>query len=283
MKVKQLTLTALSVLFISSVSIIACKKDSDKVTDSTASDIEIAQNDALAEGSYNDATTMTDQVAVQGNLNLRPSGTEGTLGSPCASAVLDTVSSPRKITIDFGTSNCVCLDGRSRRGKIIATFTGRYRDSNTVVTLSFDNYFVNDNQIKGTKTVTNKGHNAAGHLVYAVEVNGQIIKANNGGTITWTSSRQREWLTGENTLLNPADDSYAITGTASGTTAAGGSYTITIKQALICKLTCRWFESGVVEFKPQNAVARTLDFGNTGCDANATLTILGISVPVVLP
>jgi hypothetical protein len=286
MKVKQLTLAALSVLFIS-LSFIACKKDSDKQSSSdNTSDIEIAQNESLGESSFNDVTVMTDQAIVTGAVAYRVDGTEGTdglLGNPCATVSVDTVSALRKITIDFGSANCMCNDGRNRRGKVIATWNGgRYRDSNTVVSLSFDNYFVNDNQIKGTKTVTNKGHNAAGHLVYAVEVNGQIIKANNGGTITWVSSRQREWLTGENTL-NPLDDSYAITGSASGTTAAGGSYTITIKQALVCKLTCRWFESGILELKPTGQATRTLDYGSTGCDANATLTIFGINIPVVLP
>jgi hypothetical protein len=162
------------------------------------------------------------------------------------------------------------------------TFTGRYREAGTVINFTFDNYYVNDNQLLGTKSVTNLGPNAAGNLVYKVVIEGKIIKAN-GATITWTSTRQREWLAGAATPLLLSDDVYSITGSASGTTAAGKSYTILITKALIRKMSCRWFESGVLDVTPQGKPTRTLDYGNTGCDNNATVTILGVTFPITLP
>lgn len=285
MKFKQLSLAALCAAFVLTLSFVACKKDSNSQKEDNTSDIEIAENNVLAEGTYNDMTIMTDQAINTGAVALRvdgANGTEGTLGGPCATVAIDTVANPHTITIDFGTANCLCADGRNRRGKIIASYTGRYRDSNAVITFTVNNYFVNDNQIKGTKTITNKGHNAAGHLVYKVEVNGQIVKANNAGTVNWVSTQEREWTAGEYTLT-PLDDIYSITGTASGTTAAGGAYTIAITKPLVRQLVCRWFESGVISLTPQGKPARTLDYGSSGCDANATVTIAGISFPVVLP
>lgn len=201
--------------------------------------------------------------------------------SGCVTVTVDTVSVPRTITIDFGTSNCLCIDGRNRRGKILASYTGKYKDSGTVIAITFDNYFVNENQVKGTKSVTNKGKNTSGNLVYQVEVNGQLVQAN-GTSITWISTRQREWMDGAATPLNIQDDVFGITGTANGTNASGEAYAITITEALVRKMNCRWFESGVVTLVPEGEPAVTLNYGNTGCDANAVVTIYNKNYDIVL-
>jgi hypothetical protein len=279
---KHFSLLALSTLLLSGCFLASCRKDS------LDADIEAAENNAISESTFNDITTLVDQSVSSGNVLLGVNGGSSAtgdlagLGSDCATVTLDTVSSTRSVTIDFGTTNCLCKDGRNRRGKIIATYTGRYRSSGTVITISFGNYFVNDNQVKGTKKITNNGTNNAGHLVYSVEVIGQIIKANNGGTISWNSTRQREWTAGENTPLILTDDTYSITGSASGTNASGLSYTINIIQPLVRTMSCRWFESGQLEVTPEGKATRTLDYGNSGCDANATVTILNKTYPIVL-
>jgi len=281
---KQSLALCLSAFLLVTFSFYACKKDSKADSDTTS-----AQDNSYSEGTYNDVNTMVDASATTGTstsfrmaTNNDGARLEGPFGG-CGTVTVDTTSATRTITINFGTANCLCLDGRYRRGKVIATWTGtRYRDSGTVINITFDGYYVDDNQIKGTHKTTNMGRNTAGHLVYKVEVAGQIVKANNGGTITWNSTRQREWLEGAATPLNPLDDVYSITGSASGTTAAGESYTINITQALIRKLTCQWFESGKVDITPSGKATRTLDYGSTGCDANATVTISGVTFPIVL-
>jgi hypothetical protein len=264
----------------SSLLFTSCKKDASK-----DSDVESAENNSLAEASFNDVTTISDQAAIGGSVNMRVAdGTreDGSLGSGCATVTIDTVSTPHIITIDFGSTNCVCNDGRTRRGKILLSYSGRYREAGTTISISFNNYFVNDNQLTGTKTITNQGLNNAGNLVYKIDVNGQVIKANGAGTITWTSSRQREWTAGASTPLVWSDDAYSVTGTASGTNATGKSYTINITKPLVRKMSCRWFESGTLDVTPEGKPTRTLDYGTTGCDANATVSILGYSFPIVL-
>jgi hypothetical protein len=125
------------------------------------------------------------------------------------------------------------------------------------------------------------GLNNAGNLVYKIEVDGSIVKAN-GGTITWKSTREREWTAGITTLLNPLDDMYSITGTASGTTASGGAYTIRITAPLVRKMNCYWFESGKIELTPAGGSTWSLDYGNSGCDAKATVSVSGLSYDIVL-
>lgn len=283
MNTKKITIFALSAIVLTGVYLTSCKKSS--TTKDT--DVESSENNALAEAQYNDVTTLVDQAALSGDVIVgmaggnSVNGSDGSLGSSCATITTDTVTVPHSVTIDFGTSNCLCKDARFRRGKIIASFTGRYRDAGTVINITFVDYFVNDNQLKGTKTVTNQGFNNAGHPVYKVEVNGQIIKANGAGTITWVSTRSRAWVAGFDTPVW-TDDVYSITGSASGTNASGKAYTINITEPLVRKMDCRWFESGKLDVTPDGEPIRTLDYGNTGCDANATVTILGYTFPIVL-
>ena len=262
----------------------ACKKEAKNA----ATDITAAQDNTMAESNYNDATNMVDASAALGaNFTFRTetgqnvARIEDVLGS-CATITVDTLSATRKITIDFGATDCTCPDLRKRRGKIFATWMGTsYRTPGTVITISFDNYFVNNNQVMGTHTTTNQGLNNAGNLVYKIEVKGSIVKAN-GGTITWNSTRFREWTAGITTPLNPLDDAYSITGSANGTTAAGGAYTINITQPLVRKMSCYWFESGKIELTPAGGSTWTLDYGNSGCDAKATVSVGGLSYDIVL-
>lgn len=248
----------------------SCKKEDEDSDTSTAGD------NALAESTFQDVTNIASEAGDGSLSNYRGGNYEGLL-STCAVITMDTASSsnPDTIRINFGTSNCMCNDGRNRRGTIVITYTGAYRDSGTTWNISFDNYFVNDNQVLGTKTVSNLGHNQAGHLVFDVNVNGSLVLANNGGTITWTSQRQREWIAGESTP-QWSDDMYSITGSASGTSASGNSYSANITSPLIrnMALGCRrHFVQGTVEVTPSNKPMRTIDFGSGACDDIATVTI----------
>ncbi len=277
LKVSRLVILISLVLFSAS-----CRKNSDKT-----SPTEAAENNAFAEAQFNDVTTLIDQASVTGSVTFGAAGTTGAtgingiLGSTCATVSVDTVSNPRSIVIDFGTANCLCLDNRLRRGKILASYTGRYRDAGTVITISFDSYFVNEYKISGTKSVTNQGLNQSGNLVYKVEVSGAITRPF-GGSYTWNSIRFREWKEGSLSPLNILDDVYGITGEANGTTTDGNAYTINITQELIRKMNCRWFESGKISLSPAGLPTLTLDYGNSGCDANANINLLGSSYPILL-
>lgn len=286
MQKKQSIFLGIMACFFLSLSFTACKKDS-KPAGNT--DTAAAQDNAMAESSYNDATTMVDASVTFGtNFSFRVATNEPAarieevLGN-CVTVTLDTANANRSVVIDFGTTNCLCIDGRKRRGRILASWTGKYRDAGTVVNITYDNYFVNDNQIKGTHKTTNMGLNNAGNLVYKIEVDGIIVKADNGGEITWKSTRQREWVAGASTPLNILDDTYSITGSANGTVASGDAYTINITQALVRKMNCYWFESGKIELTPSGLATRTLDYGSTGCDPNATFSVAGVTFNVVLP
>jgi hypothetical protein len=265
-----ITAAVVSLLFVS------CRKDKDE------DDIETvtARDNALAENTYNDVANIADQAAT-GTLSsyLAPTSSEykSSLLSSCATITHDSVSVPRILTIDFGSTNCLCNDGRYRRGIINVSYNGSYRDSASTHTISFTNYYVDNHKVSGTKTVVNNGHNAAGNLTYSISVNGQIDKSS-GGIITWTSSRTREWILGESTPTW-GDDVYLITGSASGVaTPSSGtstSYTIVITSALRKEIGCRHFVSGKFELAPSGKATRYVDFGTGACDNTAQVTING--------
>jgi hypothetical protein len=255
-----------------------CKKESNSKT--TEKDTATAQNNFMAEAAFDNATQWSDQAMAGRGLKSTLNDTVY-LGT-CVLATLDLTTMPYKLVIDFGQSNCQCNDLKYRRGKIIVQFTGSYWATGTVITYSFDNYYINDNQILGTKVVTNKGRNAQNNLWWETVVNGSVVKANNGGTFTWNSTREHEWASGESTLFQWWDDVYLVTGSASGTGTDGKTYTITITNPLMKKLNCEWIASGTMNIQIQDIPLITLDYGNGTCDNFATATVNGQSYVVNL-
>ena len=250
------------------LSVFACQKDAFKNDFS-------AEDNALSTQTFDNTDELTEEAATFGAVgSLLSVGKDGTVNAPegCATVTRDTVSNPKTMVIDFGTTNCTGNDGRTRRGRILVSYTGRYRDAGTVITTTFDNYFVNDNQVLGTKVVTNNGRNANNNLNYTINVTGEIRSAA-GDTITWTSTRNREWLLGSATLLVRQDDVYSITGSGSGTRKSGTTYTWTIGTALRKATACKWIDTGVINITPQGKTTRSLDFGSGTCDNDATVTV----------
>jgi hypothetical protein len=279
-----IALSFISIITLTTVPSCKKKANNSPIVDS---DVSAANDNNLAEGSFNDVQNIVDQ-SVKGNLvfylptsNVEMKQISEIEKSNCSTIIHDSLSNPKTITIDFGNLNCLCNDGKSRRGKILVSYIGHYRDSASVHTITFDNYYVDNNQLIGTKTVTNNGHNKDGNLTYSVHVDGQVIKANNGGTITWISDRTRVWTAGSNTTTF-IDDEFSITGKGSGMNSSGNSFTTLITSPLVRALNCRWFKSGIITLTPLNKPTRTIDYGAGTCDANATVTINGKAYPIIL-
>jgi hypothetical protein len=246
-----------------------------------AEDTGYAADHATIEKNFADVQSIADEAGESGSLSTyRTAGGPYMLGQ-CANVTHDTVSTPHKITVDFGTTNCLCKDGVYRRGQIIITYTGRYRDLGHTHTISFNNYFVNDNQLTGTKTVTYNTTDVAGNPIYDITIDGHVILANSTDTISSSSTRTRTWIAGFNTP-NRADDVYEISGGGTITRANGKTFSIQVTTPLQVALACRWIQSGVVTITPQGGTARTLDYGSGTCDAQATLTVNGKTHSITL-
>lgn len=242
----------------------SCKKQ-DEVEEDFTTEQEMSEHIALSEADFNDVGNIVDEAA---------SGEVTSYKNGCAKLSHDSTANPRRLIIDFGATNCLCRDGKNRRGKIVVSYTGRYRDAGTVITTTFDNYFVNDNQVKGTRTVTNKGKNNQGHPYFEVDINGSIELSGSRGTITRTSNRTRTWIAGYNTVT-VIDDVYTIEGSAKTVGPKGDTFTTTVRKALRVEISCSNIVSGVIDFerstRPNKVVS--IDYGSGKCDRLAVVTL----------
>lgn len=276
MKIKNLILIA-----IVSFSVLTMSCNRDRANENFS--LRSARDNATAENMFDDLFKQASDGLVYAEDSASGGrGMQYLYSGGCATVTItpfDLVTFPKTITIDFGTTNCLGNDGRYRRGVIELVTTGWYRDSGTVITVTPQNYFVDDNQITGYKTVTNMGHNQAGNLNYDVEIDGTVITSE--GTITHVSSRNREWIEGESTVFNPWDDKYLITGTAHGTNVEGEPYTMTILQALQVQFGCRWVQAGILQIE-SGGYTIVVEYGDGSCDANAVVTINGNTYNIVM-
>ena len=235
------------------------------------------------ESAFDEMTNISDQ-AITGNMVyyknggvivMHPGDKPMTQKTPCNVIItIDTIGSVKTVTVDYGTSNCDCNDGKTRRGKIITTFTGFYHAQGTIITHTPVDYYVNDIKIDGTKTVENMGLNSLGKPYFNVQING-VVTLTSGETLTYTSTRVRTWTDGFNTLLNRFDDEYDITGSAVGVFSSGGGYTANITSPVHIKVGCGFPVSGTLEITPQTKPVRVLDYGTGTCDGTFTVTVNG--------
>ncbi len=265
MKYKVITLTTACFLAITALIFNSCNKQTEKDIDTSAGD-----DTALLERDNDDVYSITDQAADGSLIQYKQ------IRGACDTIIRDTLSTPRTVTVDFGPTNCLCSDGKYRRGKIIRSYTGKYKQVGSVHTITTDGYAVNDNQIFATKTVTNNGLNANNNLNFTVTANDSVVKANNAGIVTWMSTRNREWFSGDSTK-QWNDDKYSITGNGSGVKKNGIAWTMNITQPLIVDHSCIYrIISGELQIQPQGKALRTVNYGAGTCDNDATVTINGV-------
>ncbi len=282
--------TAFVVALVLTIGYTSCKKETEEETDTP--DITAADDNSLADNIFSDVFTQVSDASENSKDSISSKkGSKGdtlvfTKGS-CATitvwpAILD--SFPKYMIVDFGSTNCICADGKSRRGKILVTVeNGWYKDSASVHTITFDNYYVNDYKVQGTKTVTNKGRNCCMELWFHVVIDNAVITKPNGDVISWESVRERVWKEGEDTPWPViCDDVYEIYGTQSGTTATGKNYTITVIDSLNVQVCCKWIRGGVLELNIEGLPTITVDYGDDICDNLAVATVNGTDYTITM-
>lgn len=253
----------------------------------TPLDLTVLDENILVEGMYADISELTEiYIYMSENILYDTSKTsEKDLWTNCATLTitpLDTVTWPKSYNVDFGSTDCLCEDGRYRRGKVEISITGRYSDSATVITISYDNYFINNNKMSASATITNKGLSTVSYPYYTINIQNAAVETNKG-IISWQAERIKTWVNG-NTSPWPLnnDDVFIHTGSTHGTTTDGKLFDILIINPLVTSTYCPWIRSGIMEIAKQNSTVYTLDFGAGDCDSLATIIVDGESNGVSL-
>jgi hypothetical protein len=243
----------------------ACKSDEEK----TEHAIYSSKDFALVENLFSDAFKVMDDVA---------RNTDGIRGFTCIeNVVADTASSPMTLMIDFGEANCTDDDGMVREGKLNVSFTGRYLEEGSIITITPDQYKVDGFRLEGSQTITNLGENGAGNLNFNVEIaNGEVSHSESSYNVFWESTTNREWVEGQVSWFL-IDDAYEISGSGQGTNRNGSSFVAEIIVPLRSEYICPWLTAGEARILPESLAERIVLFGSGECNAEATVTVEGTS------
>lgn len=256
------------------------------------SNTSFSEDNAYVENVFNNVSSISDEAyELSSNRSSLELATSYYL-SECTEVTLDLGSNPYLLTVDFGEENCLCNDGRYRRGKINVSFTGMYREPETIITFTLENYFVNNDEITGTMIVTNTGLNEQEHMQYDVQVAGEVRKSKDGETIIYTSDRTHEWIEGRESI-EVIDDVYLIYGTASGesiNSASEGSTTnlmyswqMSTTNPLRYALNCKWVSAGTLIVNASGWEEATIEYGSGNCDNEIFVIYNGKTYTVKLP
>ncbi|MFD2787162.1 hypothetical protein [Hymenobacter rubripertinctus] len=276
MKRSALRTLSLAALAGSSLLLASCDKTNEQPQAAdlavSAEDQSLAEDENATVADLVDAASPTD-AAVTGSPAAESDDLLRVAGR-CATRTYDAPT--RTLTLDFGTTNCAGPNGVARRGKIVAVFSGPYRQQGSAVTVTLVNYFRNDNQHTGTRTISNLGQGS-----WSLDVQNASV-ATSAGTHSWTSQRLYTRTAGFGTRTI-ADDEYSVTGQMAGTNRKGVSYTATIQQPLIKKLQpgcARTFVAGTVKVLTSKEKELLLNYDPTGtqaCDNLASITVNGVT------
>jgi hypothetical protein len=177
----------------------------------------------------------------------------------------DHESFPKIVTIDFGTNGYVGKRMNVLRGKIIVTISSRHTK-----TYTFDNFSINENQIRGSKF---ESFNGTDTWTYSDK---DTIVLANGRTFIRNTNRTHKLLDFNNTPFVYNDDTYAITGDIIGVNPDGKQYTMVADDSnpVISYTGYNYFIKGKITMSCEGKTA-VVDFGDGTHDSLATITMDG--------
>lgn len=267
---KFLPLKVIVVLsMVSLVSLNSCKDD-EQVDLSAQEEVAVVQQATVADNSVDEELEAFDEsiVASEG----------GRVGEDeCPTVTRDEVA--KTITLDFGTS-CVGRYGRERSGKVVITYGGVFDDDMANRTVTFDNYYVNNNRIQGTILLRNINRNNEGHLTAERELVDYKVTFPGGDYYMINGSTTREWVEGENDGVR-GNEVIEVTGSYEGINSNNVEFSRVITEPVRADFSC-WTDGGflrtqgVIEMTITNSArsrTRVLDYGDGSCDNSVTVTV----------
>jgi hypothetical protein len=278
MKKVKIKLLGLFFLFVAGLIFTACEEQEDVLDQEEESMVELMQDESVASAEFDDLLTVSFGEALAGLAQSRQEvgadDRESAIAA-CARRIVDREN--RTMIIDFGDVNCTGRDGRVRRGKVIIQFD---QIPYTSMSISLEDYHVNDRLIEGTKTI-NRGFED-GKPYFEVQVRNASISSADV-SISWESDRRVLMVEGFGTAAVD-DDVFEVTGTISGVNRRGIAYSGSITEPLIrlrqrgCFFT---FVAGVFEMEDERGNMLKIEYdtdGSQSCNREVRITINGRSV-----
>lgn len=186
----------------------------------------------------------------------------------CGTVIVDSLSSPHTIDIDFGTG-CTDENGDFRSGQVHVEYNSEIiRNNGTYMDVTFTHYVDVDREYHGTLGIHNLGPNGGGNPVVELTANLTKYDMVTSETLTANVLFSHEWVTGSATDDND-DDSYLVTGTVTGDDGIGNNFTINVTDPMMVSYapTCLpVFISGRYTFNLGPHPQEVYYFGDGTCD-----------------
>ncbi len=172
------------------------------------------------------------------------------------------------LTISYG-SMCVDIDGRTRSGDLVCSFSKPYDSTGCVVSVSLNNYFSSGLKYEGTLTITRLSLNS-----FNVKVaNGKCT--GNGWSVAYSFDRTFTQIAGTSTPANEIDDVFSFSGDADGISRNEKNFHVKTLGDLQKSSDCKWISAGKSELTPTDLTTRVVDYGGGDCDNKAAFTVNG--------
>ncbi|MEO8086581.1 MAG: hypothetical protein ABI763_07165 [Bacteroidota bacterium] len=272
MKIKNLfPIMMIGAALVSMTLVNGCKKEKETSDENFSAE---AQDISQSE----DISTSIDNLITEA-FNSKSNTVDGRYTNPaagelsdCSTVTWDSLHST--VTIYF--NHCAGRNGHTRDGSIIVTYTGGdYWTMGASWDVAFDNFYIDDRQVTGSRHVENAGPESNG-CIWNIVAN-LTFSRSDGSTRTWTSTRTREITAGYRDTVC-SNHVYKINGTATHADSQSGNSADLTFSNIIRDLDCAYITAGTITVVPNNnRPQRSIDFGSGNCDDVATVTKNGQS------
>ncbi|WP_310380701.1 hypothetical protein [Flavobacterium sp.] len=274
-------------MFISILTFSSCTTDSKSETTDTALTNEEVTVTQKMDNDIDDISVIADnqyEISEGSPTGKISSGGYHSLLPECATVSdLGSTTTTRVLTITFGTETTACkFRGRFLKGKIILTRTIGIAFPK-IMTITFNNFFINENKIDGTTSWKREmiGDGSSLRPKTTLTMTNMTLTTNSG-VYTRNGNRVREMIAGFLTRTSPTDDVFSTYGTFT-TTKGDAVFTslINVETPLINKTACGMQQnpapfpvSGILKLS-RNSHYVTIDYGNGECDKFAMKSVDG--------
>ncbi|HOY32376.1 MAG TPA: hypothetical protein PKW80_10890 [Bacteroidales bacterium] len=197
------------------------------------------------------------------------------LPDPCIAFNLnstDTTTWPKTLQIIFPAGNCQGYDGINRTGRMIIEMPAASFPLHSKFTINFDNYSVGGALISGYKKIYMTGIDGYSFT------DSSFLQINTTEALTdWSAVHHLQWVLGNSSHTDIADDLFIYNGTALCSTPPTSSsydlgFKINIIEALQFANYCFWIGSGKTEIIAADLPISTVTYSDS-CINQATITI----------
>ena len=190
------------------------------------------------------------------------------------------------LIINFGEENYLHL-GHLKRGEIISIYNKFIYNSNSQITTTFNNFYINNNLIQGKMYLENNGSNQNGFPEFSLTVDSMSMYTNNGSIDISNGNYIKQLVSGYNTQYQYLDNIYKLTGNAQGNSSNNNNFSLEISDSLNMNLSC--FESssciiteGTSKLIPDGYEERIINYGDSSCDCDINAVIGEDIHPIII-